>query len=42
MERTADTITSTMVESMQMLASPTAFRFILYIIDETLMKCFVL
>ncbi len=37
-----DTVTSTAVERMQMLASPAAFCFIRYIILETEVKCFAL
>ena len=38
MNSTEDIITSTMVERMHMLASPTAFFFILYIMPEMLTK----
>ena len=35
-------VTSTIVDNIQMLASPMAFCFMRYIIPETAVKCFVL
>ena len=37
-----DTVTSTMVDRMQMDASPAPLRFIRYTKDDRDMKCFVL